>query len=80
MLTNVLCPQAVSRGGGSFADVYYGTMGDIVVAIKRLRTHSAAVAPTDEQKLQLERVRGPFCVFSSCAPDTSGLCILGFLS
>lgn len=56
MLRNVQCPQAVSRGAGAFSDVYCGTMGSVVVAIKRLRTHSTAMASTEEEKEQLEKV------------------------
>lgn len=56
MLQDVQCPQPVSRGAGSFADVYCGTLGTAAVAIKRLRTHSATLAATEVEKIKLEQV------------------------
>lgn len=57
MLQKVECAQSYSVGGGSFADVYCGSMGDLKVAIKRIRTYSGMLAPTESQKEELERVR-----------------------
>lgn len=54
-LTGVVSTDTESRGIGGFADIYCGTYGEIIVAIKRLRVY---VAAPETQKIKL---RQAFC-------------------
>lgn len=53
LLRGVRCYETDSRGVGAFSDVFYGFMVYMPVAIKKLRTYTAA---TETRKLEMKRV------------------------
>ncbi|TCD69559.1 hypothetical protein EIP91_007183 [Steccherinum ochraceum] len=54
-LEGVKCTETEGRGSGSFAEVFYGSYGDLPVAIKRLRVY---VGTPEPQRL---RIKQDFC-------------------
>ena len=69
MLQGVQCILSFDHYGGSFADVYRGTMGTTTVAVKRLRTYSTVQASTEKQRIRLEQVYFPLTVSYSWRSD-----------
>lgn len=55
-LTGVRFRDATFHGVGAFSDVFIGNMGQLIVAIKRLRVYTAS---TEDEKAWLKRVREP---------------------